>query len=108
MDEWKHAHEIEELNSFKVIPPPIKQVIATPRNRTTRNFCNYFRIKEKSLFFSNIILAILQSYLFSISFKIIKEELDLKNKQTEFSNEKLHLNKTNLTSSGFKTKLEKE
>jgi hypothetical protein len=73
MDEWKHAHEIEELNSFfKVIPPPIKQVIATPEIEQQETSATILGLK-KSHFFSNIILAILQSYLFSISFKIIKE-----------------------------------
>jgi hypothetical protein len=41
-----------------------------------------------------------------MSFKIIKSELDLKNKQTEFSNEKITLKK-NLNEQRFKTKLEK-
>lgn len=93
MDEWKHAHEIEELNSFfKVIPPPIKQVIATPEIEQQETSATILGLKKSHFFLAISFLAIFTVvFVLNVLQNNKRSELDLKNKQTEFSNEKITL-----------------
>lgn len=93
MDEWKHAHDIEELNSFFiVVPPRVKQAIPTPEIEPQKTSETILGLKKNHFFLSLLFLAILLTvFVLNVIQNNKRSELDLKNKQTEFSNEKITL-----------------
>jgi hypothetical protein len=93
MDKWKHAHDIEELNSFFiVVPPPVKQAIPTPEIQPQKTSETILGLKKNHFFLSLLFLAILLTvFVLNVIQNNKRSELDLKNKQTEFSNEKITL-----------------
>ena len=93
MDEWKHATDIQELKSFfTVVPPSIKQAITTPEIELYKTSKTILGLKKSHFFlallFSTILLTV---FILNVIQNNKRSELDLKNKQTEFSNEKIKL-----------------
>jgi preprotein translocase subunit SecG len=93
MAEWKHAHDIEELKSFfTVVPPPIKQAISTPEIELHKTSETILGLKKSHFFLALLFFAILLTvFILNVIQNNKRSELDLKNKQTEFSNEKITL-----------------
>ena len=93
IDEWKYANDIEELQSFfTAVPPPIKYAIPSPEIYPEKTSETILGLKKSHFFLVLLFLAI---FIAVLVLNIIQEnkrnEIDLKNKQTEFSNEKIIL-----------------
>jgi hypothetical protein len=109
MDEWKHAENIEELNSlFTVQPPPIKR-IAPIQDESNDEVVETILGLKKSYFY--LAVASLVIFIFIITLNIIQEskknELELKNKETEFSNEKVKLQRKEFNEQRFQDEVQK-
>lgn len=93
MNDWKPAHEIEELNSFfTVIPPPIKRTAPTPVLEQQKTAETILGLKKSHFFLALLLLLVLLTVLvLNIIQNNKRTETDLKNKQTELSNEKITL-----------------
>jgi hypothetical protein len=99
MDEWKHARDIEELSSFfTVVPPPIKfttptpETISTPEIEDEKESETILGLKKSHFFLALLFLAIFSAVVvLNVIQNNKRSEIDLKNKETEFSNEKIVL-----------------
>jgi hypothetical protein len=99
MDEWKHAHDIEELSSFfTVVPPPIKftsptpETISTPEIEDEKESETILGLKKSHFFLALLFLAIFTAVVvLNVIQNNKRSEIDIKNKETEFSNEKIVL-----------------
>ena len=93
MDEWQHAQDIEELKSFFIaVPPPIKRPTIQPERNHEKRSSTILGLKKSYFFLALLFLAILITVFVLNSIQNKKRsELDLKNKQSEFSNEKIIL-----------------
>lgn len=100
MDEWTHAHDIEELSSFfTVVPPPIKFTTPTPETNSTpesedekESESTILGLKKSHFFLALLFLTIFAAVVFlNVIQNNKRSEIELKNKETEFSNEKIVL-----------------
>lgn len=100
MDEWKHAIDIEELSSFfTVVPPPIKfttpipEAISTPEIEDEKESeSTILGLKKSHFFLALLFLAIFTAVVvLNVIQNNKRSEIDIKNKETEFSNEKIVL-----------------
>lgn len=99
MDEWKHAIDIEELSSFfTVVPPPIKftsptpETISTPEIEDKKESETILGLKKSHFFLALLFLAIFTAVVvLNVIQNNKRSEIDIKNKETEFSNEKIVL-----------------
>lgn len=91
MDEWKYAQDIEEINFF-LIPPPIKKTVVSPIIEEQKIKKSILGLKKSHFFLILLFIAILSTILvLNVIQNNKKNELDIKNKQTELSNEKITL-----------------
>jgi hypothetical protein len=93
MDEWKHAVDLVDFKPFfNVVLPPIKRSIPTPKAQVTKTTPTILGLK-KSYFFLALAFSAIMIMVFTLT--IIqnnkRDELDLKNKQTEFGNVQVEL-----------------
>jgi hypothetical protein len=93
MDDWKHAVDLEDLNPFFTgILAPVQQSAYTPEVEVTITSQTIFGLK-KSYFFYALAFSAVMITVFSLTIiqNIKRNELDLKNKQTEFGNVQVEL-----------------
>lgn len=93
MDEWKHAIDVVEFAPFfRAISPTIKQSNTAPAEEVAKASKTIFGIKKSYFFLALGFLAIMITVLvLNIIQSNKRNELDLKNKQTEFGNEQVEL-----------------
>ncbi|WP_367753523.1 GYF domain-containing protein [Flavobacterium sp. WC2430] len=93
MDEWKHAIEIADLKPFfNIVPPPIKRASPTQKVESTETSKTILGLKKSYFFLAIAFLAIMIIVLvLNIIQNNKRNELDIKNKQTEFGNEQINL-----------------
>ncbi|MEZ7506001.1 DUF4339 domain-containing protein [Flavobacterium sp. Arc2] len=93
MNEWKNAQDIEELKTFfAVVPPTIKRSIPSPEIEPIKKSTTILGLKKSHFFLTLLFLSIFAAVLvLNVIQNNKRSELDLKNKQTEFSNEKITL-----------------
>lgn len=93
MDEWKHAVDLVEfVPFFRAAIPTIKQPTPAPKAEETKSNQTIFGLKKSYFFLALGFLAIMMTV---IALDIIqsnkRNDLDLKNKQTEFGNVQVEL-----------------
>ena len=93
MDEWKHAVDIIELKPFfTVAPPPIKRPMPIEKIEPEEITKTILGLKKSYFFLTLGFLAIMTTVLvLTIIQNNKRNELDLKNKQTEFGNVQIEL-----------------
>lgn len=94
MDEWKHAVDLVELASFFTVVTPSKKqsTTTTPTKDTTKMEQTFFGLKKSYFFLALGFLVIMITVLvLNIIQDNKRNELDVKNKQTEFSNAQTEL-----------------
>lgn len=93
MDEWKYAVDIIDFKPFfTVVPPPIKRATPTQKIEPIEPSETILGLKKSYFFLVITFLAIMITVLvLTIIQNNKKNELDLKNKQTEFGNEQIEL-----------------
>jgi hypothetical protein len=94
MDEWKHAVDLEDLKPFFFtdILEPVQQSSSTPQVEVTRTTQTIFGLKKSYFFYALAFSAVMITvFTLTIIQNNTRNELDIKNKQTEFGNIQVEL-----------------
>lgn len=109
MDEWKHAIDLVEFKPFFFIfPTSIKQPHPSSKAEAIKTTQTIFGLKKSYFFLALAFLAIMITVLIlTIIQNATRNELDLKNKQTEFGNAQIELQQKESTEQRFQEEIQK-